>query len=791
MKRLMKILSFIIVFCCVMNTTVIASSTDKSVFLNYSNADVLDSGKCGEKLTWTLYSDGLLHITGTGRAYDYCKGILIGKTREDIESQMSAGKIPEDYGFQEGKIYDDEHGQYVSPWYKYRDEVSFTEDGGSYCTKSGYDKDNPNGWKYNRIQIDPGITYIGDWMFYRVSGPTELIVPEGVTGIGRWGIRYSPTLEKVVLPDSLVEIEYRGLSRNEVLTEIVFGNSLTTIGNYGLAQNHTIKEIKLPDSVKTVGFNLFEGCDSLETARMGDVKAIPSRNFVGITTLNDVVIPEQVTSIGTYAFYNCSSFEHIKIPATVTSISASAFYMCEELHDVFIDSQAIADLIEDKNSCGYLIANAQRVYLKNGVTSTFFEKGWKYIDTIDGYKKYESYDVVSDDTVASGYVGASAFYTITKTDVENEYCLTVDGVGVLTNTQYTALPWYKYKDNIVSVSIGDSVNGFPVNTFMGYTKIRNAVVSCETIPNQMFYKCSVLENIDLAGVKTIGERAFANTVLKEIVIPDGVTSVGQYAFSGVSTASSVTIGKDVVTIGRNVCPNHKGSLIIPEDNSLQTIGQQAFTLSKGEGVLTLPDIVTIGDKAFMNNKTFTAINIGSSIESIGAQAFEYSENATVTIGTAQENVTIGLNAFRKTPSGKLLFSILFVGKGNTSVDYENGIIFTTAAQSVEPEEVIVFGDDVLVLTVASYEEGGTELLGTGSDFYIFVGDEYKGKYKMVVNGDLNGDSLCDVLDVAYAEKVSTGNVIATETQIYAANGFVSDTLDASAYQNVVNYALTT
>lgn len=615
------------------------------------NSEILDSGKCGENLTWTLRSSGVLRISGVGKSYDYCKGILIGKTREEIEAQVEAGTIPADYAFQEGKTYDDEHGQYVSPWYKYRTEIDF--DG--YTTEEAYNKENPNGWKYNKILIDSGITYIGDWLFYRVSGPTKLVVPEGVTRIGRWGIRYSPTLMSIALPNSLKDVEYRGLSRHENLTNISFGNKLVAFGDYALSANDLLERIELPETVTSIGINQFEGDISLVYARLGHITSIPSRAFVNLSNLNDVIIPEEVTTIGEYAFYKCTSLERIKIPSNVVTIDNSAFNLCENLHDVYIDSQTIANLITDKNACGYLISNAERVYLKEGVTSSFFETGWKYIETVDGYKKYESREVVSGDTVASGYVGASVFYTVSKTDVENEYSLLVDGSGALNSYQYTTLPWYTYKDNIVSISIANGISGFPVNTFQEYPNIKTAIVSCETIPTQMFYKCTSLATVDLTGAKTIGDRAFANTSLTEIVIPDGVTTIGQYAFNAITTASSVTIGKDVVDIGRNVCSSHSKSLIIPEENAIQTIGLQAFTLAQGVGVLNLPSIVSIGDKAFQNNKTFTEINIGSSVESIGTLAFEYNEIATVTINKLEADVTIGTDAFRKTPAEKLIF----------------------------------------------------------------------------------------------------------------------------------------
>lgn len=341
---------------------------------------VLDSGVCGENLTWTLYSDGLLKISGTGRSYDYCKGTLQGKTREEIEAGVADGTYPAEYAFQEGKTYDDANAQYVSPWYKYRDEVSFTEYGGSYCSKASYDHKNPNGWKYNRIEIDKGITYLGDWLFYRVSGATELIVPEGVTELGSWSIRYSPTLKYIYLPDSLTTIGYRGCSRNEVATSIRLGDNLTSIGSYGLSSNPKVKYLYI--SAETIGTHMCEGNSSLEYAVLKNTINISENAFTNCSGLKHVEIPNTVTEIGITAFYN-SPLDVIKIPSSVATIKSSAF-LNNAITDrvLYMDSTASMDIAHLYGTCKY-------IYLKSGVNaSNWMNKNCTKIDENNGYVLY-------------------------------------------------------------------------------------------------------------------------------------------------------------------------------------------------------------------------------------------------------------------------------------------------------------------------------------------------------------------------------------------------------------------
>ena len=355
---------------------------------------ILDSGICGENLTWELYSDGLLKISGKGRSYDYCKGVLIGKTREEIEAYVAAGGDPH-YGFQDGKTYDDANAQYVAPWYKYRDEISFIENGGDYTTLEEYNQNNPNGWKYNRIEIDDGITYIGDWLFYRVSGATELIIPNTVTELGDWAIRYSPTLKCIYLPDGITKIGYRGCSRNEVATAIRLGNGLTTVGDYAFAQNAMVKYLSVQGNADTTfGEYMCNGNRELEYISFKDVTEIGQYAFALCDALSKVDLPDTLIAIRYGAFINRTGLTSIRIPLLVDTIETNAFYNCENLKTVYIDSPIIANGLTNKDVYGRLISYAKYIYIKSNITeiNSYITSNFVKTNEIDGYVLYIAND---------------------------------------------------------------------------------------------------------------------------------------------------------------------------------------------------------------------------------------------------------------------------------------------------------------------------------------------------------------------------------------------------------------
>ncbi len=361
---------------------------------------ILDSGACGENLTWALYSDGLLKISGTGRSYDFVKGILIGMTEEEINKYAeTTGHTA--YAFTEGKTYVQSENTitidgkevsvgYVSPWYRYRKET-FEEGATSndYCSKAEYDKWNPNGWTYNRIEIDSGVTYIGDWMFYRAAGPTEIIVPEGVLELGDWAIRYSPTLKCIYLPDSLTKIGLRGCSRNEVATTIRLGSGFTSIGDHAFAQNEKLKYLKVSGDISSIGEWLFEGNASIEYVVFEGMTELKKNTAAVCSNLKKVDLPDTLVTIG-YGVFMRTGLETVRIPANVTSIDTNAFYLCEDLKTVYIDSHTIAGGLKSDSDYGRLISYAECVYVKNDITEigSYLTNAFTRMAEVNGYVLY-------------------------------------------------------------------------------------------------------------------------------------------------------------------------------------------------------------------------------------------------------------------------------------------------------------------------------------------------------------------------------------------------------------------
>ena len=140
-------------------------------------------------------------------------------------------------------------------------------------------------------------------------------------------------------------------------------------------------------------------------------------------------------------------------------------------------------------------------------------------------------------------------------------------------------------------------------------------------------------------------------------------------------------------------------------------------------------------------------------------------------------------------STEIIPKILVTATENTETIIEDDIIFTGNSLCNDIETLVSFSDNVTYEISASLKTNSTEFLGTGSVISIYENGEKVSEYKVIVAGDLNGDSVCDVLDIASAELSVTNNRIPSADECYAANGAKKDIIDESSFQFVVNTAL--
>ena len=224
-----------------------------------------------------------------------------------------------------------------------------------------------------------GLVYAGKVAYkYKGTMPpnTNVVLEEGTLGIGDVAFLSCSCLTSVTIPNSLTSIGYQAFAYCSGLTSVIIPNSVTTIGGGAFSGCSGLTGVTIPNSVTSIGVGAFYNCSGLTSITIeSENTKYDSRNNCNaiiekstntlVTGCMNTVIPNSVTNIGSYAFYNCSGLTSITIPNSVTSIGGWAFQSCSGLTSIAIPNSVTSIEIEAFRGCSSLTS----VTIGNSVTS--------------------------------------------------------------------------------------------------------------------------------------------------------------------------------------------------------------------------------------------------------------------------------------------------------------------------------------------------------------------------------------------------------------------------------------
>lgn len=189
------------------------------------------------------------------------------------------------------------------------------------------------------------VTTIGHHAFSDCSSLADINLPDTISSLGVYAFENCRSLLEIVIPASLDSIPDRAFSGCGNIKELILPNTLSSIGSNAFSECVGLTRVCVSPSVKRIENYAFYGCNNLERVEISDMTAWCSIEFgeranplyyaqhlfqAGVE-LTEIVIPEGVTSICSFAFENAKSIKKVFIPSTVRNIGEEAFRDCDSL----------------------------------------------------------------------------------------------------------------------------------------------------------------------------------------------------------------------------------------------------------------------------------------------------------------------------------------------------------------------------------------------------------------------------------------------------------------------------
>ena len=660
---------------------------------------VVASGECGslgDNLSWALYDDGELVLSGIGAMAH----------------------------------------AYSSPWYDYTQKIitATIEAGvtsiGAYAFSSCY--------YLTSITLPSGLVSIDDYAFRGCHRLTNPALPASLTSIGEAAFESCSALTSLVFPNGLVSIGEYSFSDCSSLSSITIPSSVTSIGKGAFAWCGSLTDIAVaPDNqAYTTTDGMLFTKDGTELLRCN----------AGLS--GRYIVPASVTSIGDYAFNRCRSLTSVELPAGLTRIGAWGFFDCDSLTGIsipssvtnidewaFNDCRNLTDISADPGNCFYasidgVLFNKEKttlLYFPGGRSGSYSAPSGTEIiglGAFSGCTGLTSVTIPEGVTSIEGWAFDQCRNLANITIADSVTSIGFDSFGGCVSLTSIALPanltsiigetfsdcsslmYLAFPEGVTSIEGGAFRNCDSLTDvyFGGSEVLRNeregtvwdtdsneplfmavwhygesilppipppsdpATVSSGTCGDNLTWTLDDTGTLTISGTGDMWDFYYADAPWKSnaesiqnVILSADLTRIGNYAFFNCTNLTNINIPVGVTSIGDSAFYNCYGITFLEIPAGVTSIGDDSFSFCYGLTNIILPESLTsIGFQAFFYCVSLTSIMIPAEVTSIASPAFVCCYSLT-SITVAAEN-----------PAYKSVDGVLFTKDGTELLTFPGG-----------------------------------------------------------------------------------------------------------------------